>query len=247
MRRPRRSLFTKDLNGLALVTAMGLVFAGTTANAGSEAPADETIPTLGSCRFHLPESASTIVYQASSGSLQSDFHIPHSIKRVGRQEIVVPNETAPVFIVLAGFESIEWSLRVQPNAKIAGVYVLGLADQVITGVPAGVRIGFSVRRIGDTAEMTSDEGQGCPSLKARNVALSDLRSIETLLSEEFGRQIDKAHVAHPLPCPYRECLLLAKGGRSWWQRLFGETRAASTAHAPDVRASGRFIVRNDAL
>jgi hypothetical protein len=75
----------------------------------------------------------TIVYQASSGSLQSDFHIPHSTKRVGRQEIVVPNETAPVFIVLAGFESIQWNLRVQPGAKIAGVYVLGLADQVITG------------------------------------------------------------------------------------------------------------------
>jgi hypothetical protein len=247
MRTPRRSPITSDLPRLALVTAICLVFAGTAANAGKEAPADETIPTLGSCRFHLPEKVSTIVYQASSGSLQSDFHIPHSTKRVGRQEIVVPNETAPVFIVLAGFESIQWNLRVQPGAKIAGVYVLGLADQVITGVPADVRVGFSVRRIGgDAAEMTLDEGQGCPSLKARNAALYDLKSIETLLSEEFGRQIDKAHVADSPPCPYQECSLLAPAGRSWWQHLFGEKRAASTAHAPDVRASGRFIVRNDA-
>jgi hypothetical protein len=232
MRTPRRSPITSDLPRLALVTAISLVFAGTAANAGKEAPADETIPTLGSCRFHLPEKVSTIVYQASSGSLQSDFHIPHSTKRVGRQEIVVPNETAPVFIVLA---------------KIAGVYVLGLADQVITGVPADVRVGFSVRRIGDAAEMTLDEGQGCPSLKARNAAFYDLKSIETLLSEEFGRQIDKAHVADSPPCPYQECSLLAAAGRSWWQHLFGEKRAGSTAHAPDVRASGRFIVRNDAL
>jgi hypothetical protein len=248
MRTPRRSPITRDLSRLALVTAICLVFAGTAANSGNEAPADETIPTLGSCRFHLPEKVSTIVYQASSGSLQSDFHIPHSTKRVGRQEIVVPNETAPVFIVLVGFESIQWNLRVPPGAKIAGVYVLGLADQVITGVPADVRVGFSVRRIaGDAAEMTLDEGQGCPSLKARNAAPYDLKSIETLLSEEFGRQIDKAHVADSPPCPYRECSLLAASGRSWWQQLFGEKRAASAAHAPDVRASGRFIVRNDAL
>jgi hypothetical protein len=248
MRTPRRSPITTDLRRLALVTAISLVFAGTAANAGEETPADETIPTLGSCRFHLPEKVSTIVYQASSGSLQSDFHIPHSTKRVGRQEIVVPNETAPVFIVLAGVESIQWNLRVQPGAKIAGVYVLGLADQVITGVPADVRVGFSVRRIaGDAAEMTLDEGQGCPSLKARNAALYDLKSIETLLSEEFGRQIDKAHIADSPPCPYQECSLLAAPGRSWWQHLFGEKRATSTAHAPDVRASGRFIVRNDAL
>ena len=247
MRTPRRSPTTGDLPGLALVTAISLVFAGTAANAGNEAPADETIPTLGSCRFHLPEKVSTIVYQAASGNLQSDFHIPHSTKRVGRQEIVVPNETAPVLIVLAGFESIQWNLRVQPGAKIAGVYVLGLADQVITGVPADVRVGFSVRRIGgDAAEMTLDEGQGCPSLKARNAALYDLKSIETLLSEEFGRQIDKAHIADSPPCPYQECSLLAATGRSWWQHLFGEKRAPSTAHAPDVRASGRFIVRNDA-
>jgi hypothetical protein len=247
MRTPRRSPITSDLARLALVTAIGLVFAGTAASAGNEAPADETIPTLGSCRFHLPEKVSTIVYQASSGSLQSDFHIPHSTKRVGRQEVVVPNETTPVFIVLAGSESIQWNLRVQTGAKIAGVYVLGLADQVITGVPADVRVGFSVRRIGDAAEMTLDEGQDCPSLKTRNGALYDMKSIETLLSEEFGRQIDKAHVADSPPCPYQECSLLAAGGRSWWQHLFGEKRAASTAHAPDVRASGRFIVRNDAL
>ena len=247
MRTHRRSPMTRDLPGLALVTAIGLVFAGTAASAGKEAPADETIPTLGSCRFHLPEKVSTIVYQASSGNLQSDFHIPHSTKRVGRQDILVPNETAPVFIVLAGFESIQWNLRVQPGAKIAGVYVLGLADQVITGVPADVRVGFSVQRIGDAAEMTLEEGQGCPSLKARNAALYDLKSIETLLSEEFGRQIDKAHVAHSPPCPYQECSLLAAAGRSWWQHLFGEKPAASTAHAPDVRASGRFTVRNDAL
>ena len=247
MRTPRRSPTTCDLPRLALVTAIGLVFASTAANAGNDAPADETIPTLGSCRFQLPEKVSTIVYQASSGSLQSDFHIPHSTKRVGRQEIVVPNETAPAFIVLAGFESIQWNLRVQPGAKIAGVYVLGLADQVITGVPADVRVGFSVRRIGGhAAEMTLDEGQGCPSLKARNAALYDLKSIETLLSEEFGRQIDKAHVADSPPCPYQECSLLAATGRSWWQHLFGGKRAASTARAPDVRASGRFIVRNDA-
>jgi hypothetical protein len=245
---PRRSPITSDLSRLALVTAIFLVFAGTAANAGKEAPTDETIPTLGSCRFHLPEKVSTIVYQASSGSLQSDFHIPHSTKRVGRQDIVVPNETAPVFIVLAGFESIQWNLRVQPGAKIAGVYVLGLADQVITGVPLDVRVGFSVRRMdGDAAEITSDEGQGCPSLKAKNAALYDLKSIETLLSEEFGRQIDKARVANSPPCPYQECSLLAAAGGSWWQQLFGEKRAASTAHAPDVRASGRFIVRNDAL
>jgi hypothetical protein len=247
MRTPRRSPITSDLPRLALVTAISLVFAGTAANAGKEAPADETIPTLGSCRFHLPEKVSTIVYQASSGSLQSDFHIPHSTKRVGREEIVVPNETAPVFIVLAGFESIQWNLRVQPGAKIAGVYVLGLADQVITGVPADVRVGFSVRRIGDAAEMTLDEGQGCPSLKARNAAFYDLKSIETLLSEEFGQQIDKAYVADSPPCPYQECSLIAAAGRSWWQHLFGEKRAATTARAPDVRASGRFIVRNDAL
>ena len=228
MRTPRRSPITSDLVRLALVTAISLVFAGTAANAGKEAPADETIPTLGSCRFHLPEKVSTIVYQASSGSLQSDFHIPHSTKRLGRQEIVVPNETEPVFIVLAGFESIQWDLRVQPGAKIAGVYVLGLADQVITGVPADVRVGFSVRRIGgDAAEMTLDEGQGCPSLKARNAALYDLKSIETLLSEEFGRQIDKAHVADSPPCPYQECSLLAPAGRSWWQHLFGGKRASS--------------------
>ncbi len=180
MRTPRRPPMTCDLPGLALVTAIGLAFAGTAANAGNEAPADETIPTLGSCRFNLPEKVSTIVYQASSGSLQSDFHIPHSTKRVGRQEIVVPSETAPVFIVLAGFESIQWNLRVQLGAKIAGVYVLGLADQVITGVPADVRVGFSVRRTGgDAAEMTLAEGQDCPSLKARNAVLYDLRSIET--------------------------------------------------------------------
>jgi hypothetical protein len=74
----------------------------------------------------------------------------------------------------------------------------------------------------------------------------DLRSVERLLSSEFGRTIDKAYFAEPVPCPYQECLSIAGSNGSWWARLLGGRRAPTKAQAPDVRASGPFVVRNDA-
>jgi hypothetical protein len=200
------------------------------------------VPTLGSCRFGLPQKVTTIVHQASSGRLHSDFRIPHSTTRVGRHEAVVEKEISPVFVVLTGGEPIEWALRIQPGARVAGIYVLGLGDQVVTGVPADVPLGFSIAR--DSGSINSDAGQGCPDLARERIGL-DLRSVERLLSGAFGRTIDKAHVAEPVACPYQECLSTAGSNGSWWERLFGGRRAPANAQAADVRASGPFVVRND--
>jgi hypothetical protein len=232
----------RRLAQIACAAALAVVSAVSAAQAATQAPADETVPMLGSCRFDLPAKVITIVHQASSGRLHSDFRVPRSTTRVGRHEVIVEKEISPVFVVLTGGESIEWDLRIQSGAKVAGIYVLGLGDQVVTGVPADVRLGFSIVRA--SGSINSDEGQGCPDLSRERMNL-DLRSVERLLSREFGRTIDKAHVAEPIPCPYQECLSIAGQNGSWWARLFGGRRAPTKAQAADVRASGSFVVRND--
>ncbi len=232
----------RRLAKIACAAALCGVSVVSAAQSAEDVPADETIPTLGSCRFDLPDKVTTIVYQAYSGSLHSDFRIPRSIARVGRHEVIVKKEISPVFIVLTGGEPIEWDLQIQSGAKVAGIYVLGLGDQVVTGVPADVRLGFSIVRVGDS--INSDEGQGCPHL-ARESMVLDLRAVERLLSGEFGRTIDKGNFAEPTPCPYRECSSVAGSNGSWWARLFGGRRAPTKAQAADVRASGPFVVRND--
>jgi hypothetical protein len=232
----------RRLAKIAFAAALCVVGAVSAAQAAKVVPADETVPTLGSCRFDLPEKATTILYQAYSGSLHSDFRIPGSTTRVGRHEVVVEKEISPVFVVLTGGESIEWDLRIQSGAKLAGIYVLGLEDQVVTGVPADVRLGFSIVRA--DGSVNADAGQGCPDLSRERMGL-DVRSVERILLSEFGRAIDKAHFAEPMPCPYQECLLTAGSNGSWWARLFGGRRAPAKAQAADVRASGPFVVRND--
>ena len=228
---------------MAFAAALCVVTAVAEAQA-VEVPANETVPALGSCRFDLPEKATTIVYQAYSGSLHSDFRIPHSTTRVGRHEVIVKKETSPVFVVLTGGESIEWALRIQSGAKVAGIYVLGLEDQVVTGVPADVRLGFSIVRVSGSGSSNSDEGQGCFKLSQETMVL-DLRSVERLLSREFGRTIDKLDFAEAASCPYQECSLMAGSSGSWWGRLFGGRHMPTKAQAADVRASGSFVVRND--
>jgi len=226
---------------MAFAAALCVVSAVSAAQAAEEVPANETVPALGSCRFGLPEKVTTIVYQAYSGSLHSAFRIPHSTARVGRHEVIVKKDVSPVFVVLTGGESIEWALRIPSGAKVAGIYVLGFGDQVVTGVPTDVPLGFSIVR--GSGSINSDEGQGCPDLSRDRPGL-DLRSVERLLLREFGRTIDKAYVAEPMSCPYQECLT-AGSNDSWWARLFGGRRAPTKAQAADVRASGPFVVRND--
>lgn len=232
----------RPLATVACAAALCVVSAVSAAQPANEIPADQTVPTLGSCRFHLPDKVTTIVYQAYSGRLHSDFRIPHSTTRVGRHQVIVKKEMSPVFVVLTGGESIQWDLRIQAGAKVAGVYVLGLGDQVVTGVPADVPLGFSIVRV--SGSITSDEGQGCPSLSRESMVV-DLRSVERVLTSEFGRIIDKLHFAEPVPCPYQECVSSAGSNGSWWARLFGRRRAPNKAQAADVRASGPFLVRSD--
>src|SRR5262249_49031449 len=231
----------RRLAKIAFAAALYVLSAVPAAQAANQGSAEETVPTLRACRFSLPDKVTTIVYQASSGRLHSDFRIPESTTRVGRHEVIVKKEMSPIFVVLMGGESIEWDLRIQSGAKVAGIYVLGLGDQVVTGVPAGVPLGFSIVRVGGSA----DEGQGCPDLSRERMGLGR-RSVERLLSREFGRAIDNAHFAEPIPCPYQECLSIAGSNGSWWTRLFGGRRAPTKAQGADVRASGPFVVRNDA-
>jgi hypothetical protein len=225
----------------ALGFAVLSIGSATAANAGKVVPANETIPAIGSCRFDLPETVSTIVYLASSGRDHSDFRIPRNIERVGRQKIVLPHINLPAFVVLSGSEAMQWDLRIRPGAKIAGILVLGIGDQVVTGVPPGVMVGFSIRS--NDRRSFSNAGQGCPDLAETNGGF-DLKSIERILHEDFKRPIDQGEIVEAMACPYQECRP-NPGGRLWhW--LTALFKAPTNPQASDVRASGRFIVRNDA-
>ncbi len=228
--------------GLVRAAALGAAVVGavTAACAGErDVPAPtETVPKLGSCGFDFSTSVETTVHLVSSGSLRSEYRIPHSIARLGRHVVPVPKEASSTFVVLAGREPVHWDFHVAPGARIAGVLVLGLGHQVVTGVPAGTEVGFSILE----SDGSADEGPNCPHLSAAR-ARFDLRSIEKLLIDEFGRPIDRAEVGAPLPCPYQECTTLGRPRPSLWQRIVDYWTAPGSPQATEVRASGRFIFR----
>ncbi|MES5484791.1 hypothetical protein QMZ05_18705 [Bradyrhizobium sp. INPA03-11B] len=203
--------------------------------AAEELPA----PSLGSCWLSLPKDVATIVYYTYGGSKPSRYRLFHEQDtHLGRQPITVPKRDKPLFIVLVSYGPTEWDLRIDPGAQVAGALVLGYRDQIVSNLPANVRLGFSI--------FTGGVGRDCPARKTWWG--DDMKALSTMLYTEFSHYPNESYNSAHEDCSYFLCersgKVADKPKPSFWARLFGSAKAEEQApKTGDVtRTSARLIV-----
>lgn len=60
-----------------------------------------------------------------------------------RVDVFVQRTDRPTFLLLSGFDSVEWRILTAPGARLAGVAAVGRQEAVVTGVPANVPMVWS--------------------------------------------------------------------------------------------------------
>jgi hypothetical protein len=198
--------------------------------------AEEALPTpnLGSCRFPLPRNATTIAYYTYGGSQSSKYRLFHEPNtHLGRQPVIIPKRDTPTFVVLVSYGPTEWDLRIQPEAAVAGVLVLGYRDQIVSSIPEATSIGFSI--------YTGEHGRDCPTSSSwwADKSLTDV--LPRMLNIEFGRPMNEYYNSGHQDCRYFLCErspnIDARPAPSFWSRLFGGVKPEGV-----VRTSARLIV-----
>jgi hypothetical protein len=221
---------------IACVAAAGLILATTIGVPQSMAaePAPPA-PDLGSCRLPLPSNATTIAYYTYGGPESSKyrlFHEPYTY--LGRQPVVIPKRETPIFVVLVSYGPTEWDLRIQPDAKVAGVLVLGYQDQIVSNMPAATPIGFSI--------FTGEHGNECPTSSSWWASKSLTEVLPQMLNREFGRRMNEYYNSGYQDCSYFLCerspKIATQPEPSFWSRLFGGEKPPEGV----VRTSARLIV-----
>ncbi len=221
---------------LAAVSVIGLVL-DTTIRVPQSIAAEQALPTpdLGSCRFRLPRNSKTIAYYTYGGSQSSKYRLFYEPNTyLGRQPVVIPKREAPLFVVLVSYGPIEWDLRIQPEAEVAGVLVLGYGDQIVSNIPEATSIGFSI--------YTGQNGRDCPTSSSWWASKSLTEVLPPMLEREFSRSLNEYYNSGYEDCSYFMCerspKIAVQPAASFWSRLFGAAKPEGV-----VRTSARLIVR----
>ena len=222
--------------GLAAAGLIGMVLQATIRVPQSVA-AEQALPApdLGSCRLQLPRNSTTIAYYTYGGSQTSKYQLFYEPGAyLGRQPIVIPKRETPIFVVLVSYGPTEWDLRIQPEAEVAAVLVLGYQDQIVSNIPEATSIGFSI--------YTGEHGQDCPTSSSWWASKSLTEVLPRMLDREFSRRLNEYYNSGYEDCSYFLCerspKIAAKPPSSFWSRLFGEAKPEGV-----VRTSARLISR----
>ncbi len=221
---------------LAAASLIGLVVP-TTLRVPQSMAAEQALPKgdPGSCRWRLPRNATTIAYYTYGGSKSSKYRLFYEPNTyLGRQPVVIPKRAAPIFVVLVSYGPTEWDLKIQPDAEVAGVLVLGYRDQIVSNLPEATAVGFSI--------FTGEHGEDCPTSSSWWASNSLTEVLPRMLNAEFGRSLDEYYNSGHEDCSYFQCerspKIAAEPTGSFWSRLFGGAKPEGA-----VRTSTRLIVR----
>ena len=223
---------------LAAASLIGIVLQATIRVPQSMA-AEQALPTpdLGSCWLRLPSNSTTIAYYTYGGSKSSKYRLFYEPNTyLGRQPVVIPKREAPIFVVLVSYGPTEWDLRIEPEAKVAGVLVLGYRDQIVSNIPEATSIGFSI--------YTGEHGRDCPTSSSWWASESLTEVLPRMLNREFSRRLNEYYNSGYQDCSYFLCdrspRIAAMPTPSFWSRLFGG------ANPEDVWRSAGGVVRTSA-
>jgi hypothetical protein len=221
---------------LAAASLIGLVLPAAVCLPQSMA-AEQALPKAdpGSCRWRLPRNATTIAYYTYGGSKSSKYRLFYEPDtHLGRQPVVIPKRATPVFVVLVSYGPTEWDLKIQPDAEVAGVLVLGYRDQIVSDLSEATPVGFSI--------FTGEHGEDCPTSSSWWASNSLTEVLPRMLSGEFGRTLNEYYNSGYQDCSYFQCdrspKIAAEPTGSFWSGLFGGAKAEGA-----VRTSARLIVR----
>jgi hypothetical protein len=190
---------------------------------------------LGSCQFHLPREATTIVYGAYAGGLPSSVRLAGEKHQIKRIEAHIPKREKPVFIVLSAYDPVEWDLKIEEGADIAGLLVTSYHDQVVRNLPANIRYGLS--------SFVSGQGADCPKPVWAYAKDENYTKLEDMLDMEFSRSVNEFHGAYSPECFYDDCKIETRAPqRNIWDKIFGTAEPIATI-SPDeqIISSGRVI------
>jgi len=210
------------INRIGYLAAAGLIgtVLHTTIHVPQSMAAEQALPTpdLGSCRFRLPPNATTLAYYTYGGSKASKYRLFHEPNTyLGRQPVVIPKRETPIFVVLVSYGPTEWDLRIEPEAKVAAVLVLGYQDQIVSNIPEATSIAFSIH--------TGEHGRECPTSSSWWANESLTVVLPRMLNLEFGRRMNEYYNSAHQDCSYflceRSAKIAAGPAPSFWSRVFG--------------------------
>jgi hypothetical protein len=209
----------------------------TTLGVSQSMAAEPALPTpdLGSCRMRLPGNSTTIAYYTYGGSQSSKYRLFHEPETyLGRQPVFLPKRATPLFVVLVSYGPTEWELKIEPQAEVAGVLVLGYRDQIVTNIPEAASIGFSI--------YTGEHGRDCPINSSWWADKPLTEVLPRMLNVEFSRPLNEYYNSGSPDCSYFLCERSPKidiqPAGSFWSRLFGGAKPEGT-----VRTSARLALR----
>jgi hypothetical protein len=231
------------MSRLAAASLIGMLL-HTTIGVPRSMAAEQALPTpdLGSCWLRLPANSTTIAYYTYGGSKSSKYRLFYEQNTyLGRQPVVIPKRETPIFVVLVSYGPTEWDLRIEPEAKVAGVLVLGYQDQIVSNIPEATPIGFSI--------YTGAHGRDCPTSSSWWASSSLTEVLPPMLNREFSRRMNEYYNSGYQDCSYFLCdrspRIAAMPTPSFWSRLFGGAKPEDAWVSPGgvVRTSARLVAR----
>ena len=172
------------------------------------------------CFMQIPRDAHTIGFGVYTGGEKSPVSVSTSTK-TKQVTVTIPKGEHSNFIILSAYEPVYWNLAIEDGAEISGIIVLGYHSQAVGNVPPFVPVGFSTR----------DDGRGndCPEPMDVYGKGADYSRLETLISDEFGKQIDEFYGDYGADClPKGSCKAVSPSAESgFWSSLFGSSPPAS--------------------
>jgi hypothetical protein len=153
---------------------------------------------VGTCRFRLPRNTPTLVYGVYQGGLATPLRFVGSQQPIMRVEVRVPKSEAPTFLVLMAYNPVLWDLRLDQDALLAGVLVMGYHDQALLNMPENVAHGFTTYQ--------ETVGADCPrAIQTYGRGGDDFRNLGRMLNQEFSSGIDEFYGKYTAKCLYKNC------------------------------------------